>query len=377
MSDLLINNSEYVRRAYELKQDVTTSLDFQGKVNVPIATQSTHAVQFSQLNGLKQDALTELQQKVQNIQLETIEEDVWQFTSMSTYCGTNVGLASLGYTSGQTYFGSLGLIPLKEDGTRLYAVAWTLYKQSGTTLPADVDDYATVWLAENYGASSLLNNKRVIADADNLTDADLEYFEQYGGIDSLLRIKVSLYGGVQNANNWNVPAQGFMTNHEKITLGSTSTAANIWWLSSQSQQVIIKFPYNNALYRKIVALQLTPLGISVSYATNNIYGVPKMLIRRFWNSKYLTQDLSLPPFVRNHSLYRGIYINMPFNPTETYNDVVYDSTIKDPSCSYPTTTYKIAIKGFWRDATKAYEFVQYPTGSTMTSANIDWWRQYL
>lgn len=377
MSDMLVQNSEYVRRDYALKQDVTTALDFQGKVNVPLATQSTHAVQFSQLDAIKQDVITELQQETQNIQLETIDEDVWEFSSMSTYNGTAVGLISLGYTSGQTFYGCLGLIPLKEDGTRLYAVAWTLYRQSGTTQPAGTEDYATVWLAEDYGASSLLNNKRVIADADNLTDADLEYFEQFGGIDSLLPIKISLYGGTSNSANWNVPAQGFMTNHEKITLGSTSTAANIWWLSSQSQQVIIKFPYNNTLYRKIVALQFTPLGISASYATNNIYGTPKMLIRRFWNNKYLVQNLSLPPFVRNHSLYKGIYINMPFNSTETYNDVVYDSTIKDPSCSYPTTTYRIAIKGFWREDTKKYEFVQYPTNLTNIASNPDWWKEYL
>lgn len=377
MSDFLAQNSEYVRRDYALKQDVTTALDFQGKVNVPLATQPTHAVQFSQLVGIKQDIVAELQQKVTGVQLETTDEVTLQFLSMPCYNGTNVGLISLGYTSGQIFYGCLGLIPLLADGTRLYAVAWTAYQKSKIMLPQDTDDYATVWLSEDYGTNSLLNNKRVIADPDNLTDADLEYFEQYGGVDNLLPIKVNLWGCTSGYNNWSVPAQGFMTNFEKITLGSTSTATNLWWLSMQTQQVTIKMPYNNALYKCIVALQFTPLAMSASYATNNIFGVPKMLYRRFWNGKYLDTDLSLPPFVRNHSLYRGIYINMPFNHSETYNDVVYDSTIKDLTCSFPTTTYKIAIKGFWREATKSYEFVQFPVNTQMTNADPDWWRQYL
>lgn len=376
MSDFLAQNSEYVRRAYELKQDVSTSLDFQGKVNVPLATQPTHAVQFSQLSGIKQDVVSELQAKTPNIKLETINEVTLEFNSMCCYNKELGALVSLGYTSGQVYYGCLGLIPLKEDGTRLYAVAWTFYPESKLAIPLNTNDYATVWLSEDYGADSLLNNKRVITDADNLTDADLEYFEQYGGVDNLLPIKVNLWGGASNFANWNVPAQGFMTNFEKITLGSTSTASNIWWLSSQSQIVKIKMPYNNPLYQKIVALQFTPIACSGSYATNNVYGTPKMLFRRIYNDKYVDMDLSLPAFFRNHSLNRGIFINMPFNKTEDYNDVVYDSTLKDPKTTFPTTTYKIAIKGFWRDDLKAMEFKQYQN-AVMTNADPNWWREFL
>lgn len=377
MSDFLAQNSEYVRRDYAMKQDVTTALDFQGQVNVPLATQPTHAVQFSQLAAIKQDIVTELQQQLTGIQLEAIKDVTLEFTAMDGYFGTRIGMYSLGYTSGQTFYGSLGLIPLLADGARLYAVAWTAYQKSKIMLPQDSTDFAYVWLSEDYGTSSLLNNKRVIADPDNLTDADLEYFEQYGGVDNLLPIRFNLWGAVSNYNNWCVPAQGFMTNIEKITLGSTSTAANFWWLAQQSCKFTIKLPYENPLYKRIVALQLSPIAISGSYETNNIYGVPQMYYRRIWNDKYIDTDVALPPFVRNHSLYRGIYINMPFNHSETYNDVVYDSTIKDPKCSFPTTTYKIAIKGFWREATKSYEFVQYPVGTQMTNAAHDWWRQHL
>lgn len=376
MSDFLAQNSEYVRRDYALKQDVTTALDFQGKVNVPLATQPTHAVQFSQLDSIKQDVLTELRQQVTGIQLETIKDVTLEFTAMSGYFAS-VGMISLGYTSGQVYYGSLGLIPLLADGARLYAVAWTAYQKSKTMLPQDSDDFAYVWLSEDYGTNSLLNSKRVIADPDNLTDADLEYFEQYGGVDNLLPIRVNIWGAIQNYNNWCVPAQGFMTNIEKITLGSTSTAANFWWCTAQSCKITIKLPYENRLYKRIVALQFSPIAVSVRYVTNNIYGVPQMYYRRIWNDKYIDTDVALPPFVRMHSCYRGIYINMPFNHNETYNDVVYDSTIKDPNCSFPTTTYKNAIKGFWREATKSYEFVQYPVGTQMTYTDPDWWRQYL
>lgn len=375
MSDFLAKNSEYVRRAYELKQEVTTSLEFQGKVNVSLATEPTQAVQYSQLEGIKQDVIAELQKKVTGIQLETIKEVTLEFTSQSCYNYPNA-LYTLGYTSAQVYYGCLGLMFLKEDGTRLYAVAWTLYPQTKLAIPKDTNDFATVWLSEDYGVNSLLNNKRVIADADNLTDEDLAYFEQYGGVDNLLPIKVNIWGGVSNYNNWVVPAQGFMTNFEKITLGSTSTANNIWWLSAQTQIVKIKLPYSNPLYKQIVALQFTPIAVSGSYATNNIYGMPKMYYRRFYNDKYLDTDLSFPIFLRNHSLYRGIYANIPFNHEETYNGVVYDSTIKDPTISFPTSTYKICLKGFWRDDTRTYDFQQYPN-AVMTNADPNWWKEFL
>lgn len=375
MSDFSAKNSEYVRRDYGLKQDVTTSLDFQGNVNVPLATQPTQAVQYSQLAGIKQDVVSELQQKVTGIQLETIDEVTLEFISQSCYNYPS-GLYSLGYTSAQVFYGCLGLMFLKADGTRLYAVAWTLYPKTKLAIPQDTDDYATVWLSEDYDVNSLLNNKRVIADADNLTDADLEYLDTYGGIDNLLPVKVNLWGGISNYANWCVPAQGFMTNFEKITLGSSSTSANIWWLSTQSQHVKLKMPYNNALYQKIVAIQCTPIAVSASYTTNSIYGMPKMYYRRIWNGKYIDTELSLPLFLRNHSLYRGIYINFPFNHTEDFNDVVYDSTIKDPSISFPTTTYKIAIKGFWRDDIKTYDLKQYQNAQ-MTNADADWWKEFV
>lgn len=377
MSDFLAQNSEYVRRDYALKQDVTTALDFQGEVNVPLATQPTHAVQFSQLAGIKQDIVAELQQKVTGTQIETIKDVTLEFISMPGYYGTSVGLISLGYTSGQVYYGCLGLIPLLTDGTRLYAVAWTAYQKSKTMQPQDSNDFGYVWLSEDYGTNSLLNNKRVITDPDNLTDADLEYFEQYGGVDNLLPIRVNIWGHASNFANWVIPPQGFMTNFEKVTLGSTSTASNLWWLASQSCKITIKMPYSNALYKRIVALQFTPIAVSGSYATNNIFGVPQMYYRRIWNDKYIDTQLALPLFSRVHMNNRGIYANMPFNHSETYNDVVYDSTIKDPTCSFPTTNNKISVKGFWREATKSYEFVQYPYSTAMGNADPDWWRVYL
>lgn len=375
MSDFLAKNSEYIRRDFVQKQEVTTSLDFQGKVNVPKGTQPTHPIQLSQLSTIKQEIVSELQQKLTGIQLETIDEVMLEFISQSSY-DYPLGLYSLGYTSGQIFYGCLGLMFLKEDGTRLYAIAWTLYPESKLSIPQNTEDYATVWLSEEYGINSLLNNKRVIADANNLTETDLEYFEQYGGVDNLLPVKVNLWGGASNHQNWNVPAQGFMTTIEKITLGSTSTAPNLWWLSTQSQHVKLKMPYDNPLYKKIVALQFTPIAVSGSYSINSIFGMPRMYYRRVWNGKYIDTDLTMPPFLRNHSLYRGIYINIPFNHEESFNDVVYDSTIKDPSISFPTTIYKIAIKGFWRDDTKQYEFKQYPD-QTMTNASSEWWREFL
>lgn len=365
MSDFLAQNSEYVRRDYAMKQDVTTALDFQGKVNVPLAIQPTHAVQFSQLDSIKQDVLTELQQQVQNIQLETIKTCKLEFYSES-YQATSLGNASL--------YGCLNFIPLKEDGTRLYCVAWTKYKETNNNYPASPQDFATCWLAEEYGVNSLLSNKRVIADADNLTDADLEYFEQFGGVDNLLPVKVNSYSYASNYYDWNAPPYGFKTNAERVTLVPNAAQASMSWLSGYSAKNTLIFPYENQLFKKIVALQLLPFAISGSYTTNTIYGVPMLYYNKIWNDKYLDTSITFPMISRKHINNRGIYINLPFLKNEAYNEVIYDSTIKDPSISFPTSTYKICIKGFWRDALKDFEFKQYNPDAVMSNVDNLWWK---
>lgn len=365
MSDFLARNSEYIRRDYTLKQDVTTALDFQGKVNVPLATQPTHAVQFSQLDSIKQDVLTELQQKVQNIQLETIKTCKLEFYSES-FQNTSLGNATL--------YGCLNFIPLKEDGTRLYCIAWTNYKETNGNYPASPTDYATCWLAEEYGVNSLLSNKRVIADADNLTDDDLTYFEQFGCIDDLLPVKVNSYSYATNFWDWNAPPYGFKTTAEKVTLVPQASQVSLSWLNSYSAKNTLIFPYDNPLFKKIVALQLLPFAISGGYTTNTIYGVPMLYYNKIWNDKYLDTSITFPMISRTHINNRGVYINLPFLKNEAYNEVIYDSTIKDPSISFPTNVYKICVKGLWRDTLNDFEFKQYNTTASMVNVANDWWR---
>lgn len=370
MSDFLVQNTEYIRRDFNQKQDVTTALDFQGRVNVPLATQPTHPVQYSQLEGIKTDVIAELQKQLPNIQLEVIKTCRLEFYSLA-FQGTSLGNATL--------YGCLNLIPLLEDGTRLYCVAWTKYKGTNDNYPKNPDDYAVVWLSENYGVNSLLSNKRVIEDADSLTEADLEYFEQYGGVENLLPVKVNTFSYTSNYYDWNAPPYGFKTAREKVTLVSKAAQVSFSWLSNYGAKNVLTFPYDNPLFKKIVALQIIPVGNVTSYSTNYLYGVPMLFYKKLWNDKYIDTSFVLPQIDRTHINNRGIYINFPFVKDERFNEVVYNSDLKDVAAnvSYPTggtSPFKICIKGFWREALKSFEFKQWTAATSMVNTAVDWWK---
>lgn len=379
------NNSEYIRLNHNIQQEVSTDLDFKGNLLVKAATANNNPVTLKQIKDRK----TQIENAILGaavIPNEKINKVTFTFKQSSAR-GSGSGIGNGGYT------GLASIIFLKQDGSPLYPIAFTKgIEATGYNVNLTNANYAAyqtanrddnwwyIWFSDTLTPDLLTIYRgydgpigvRTIADPNNLSQEDTDYFAQFNKVLKTRCRKTSSMAYNSNNVDWEHPMKAFCSKlcYSRL-LGGASDYRNglITDLPCYCDIIIEAEP--SPLLFDIVAAQFLPFAGSGANYTSRYGYVGFTEVFKLINDKYLETYVNFKNLVNSRISSGNAWLCVNLTRDVANNDTKWVKPADDDWTVWGQ--YGLCAKAVWNPTTMKYDIINGQTNTNdMDTLYADW-----
>lgn len=379
MATLLNKDSVYIRRDYNEKTTVIPKLNFKKDIQITKEKKGANPIQKKSLDNL--DVSPSLKDKGFTEKLTSV-----------TFRYMQASGATPSYIGSAAYSGLCSLTFILSNGKILYPIAFTMgnskygYSTKLTNAQWADSDYSDffIWFSDTKPANELIPNLWLIDDPNNLSDRDLEYFEDFP---NRLKCRANIIGSKINTSNncdWQHPVMNFGLSLYSGAIFNGNTSLRMGTIRIGPYPLLTDFHFEEItpLFYDIVGLQFIPFGQGATLmAAASMYGmagIPNSSITRFEVIKngYLKESYNFTNFSKTRVLNKYIWIGINLTEEEQFN--YFKADYSDVSASYGSYgTYDFASLAVYNPNTGKKEILETPDATMNSNTLYQNWKDSL